>query len=368
MAIPLVDLKAQYHTIKADIDAAVSRVLENASFILGEEVESFERAFAAYNGTRYAVGVDSGTAALQLALMACDIGPGDEVITTPMTFIATAAAVSHVGATPVFVDIDPRTYNLDPARIEAAITPRTKAILPVHLYGQPCEMDGILEVAKRHGLRVIEDACQAVGASYRGRRAGSLGDAGCFSFYPAKNLGAAGDGGMLITDDESLADRVRKLRDHGRISKYSHGVIGFTYRLDGLQAAILNVKLPHVDAWNEARRRHAAHYSALLNEIPSLTVPCECEGCRSIYHVYALRAPRRDALLDHLRGKGIGASIHYPLPVHQQPAYAFMNIPAGSFPVAEVFSQEEISLPIYPEMTAGQIEEVVAAIREFVVR
>ena len=365
MAIPLVDLKAQYHSIKADIDAAVSRVLENASFILGEEVESFERAFAAYSGTRYAVGVDSGTAALHLALLACDIGPGDEVITTPMTFIATAAAVTHVGAIPVFVDIDPRTYNLDPARIEAAITSRTKAILPVHLYGQPCEMNGILDVAKKHGLRVIEDACQAVGAGYGACRAGSLGDAGCFSFYPAKNLGAAGDGGMLITNDDALADRVRKLRDHGRISKYSHGMIGYTYRLDGLQAAILNVKLPHVDAWNEARRRHAARYSELLAGVPGLTVPCEGESCRSIYHVYALRAPKRDALLDHLRAKGIGASIHYPLPVHQQPAYAFMNIPAGSFPVSEAFASEELSLPIYPEMTASQIEEVVAAVREF---
>jgi dTDP-4-amino-4,6-dideoxygalactose transaminase len=366
MAIPLVDLKAQYHTIKADIDAAVGRVLENSSFILGPEVESFEQSFAAYHGTRYAVGVDSGTAALHLALMAYAIGPGDEVITTTMTFIATAAAVSHAGATPVFVDIDPRTYNIDPARIEAAITPRTKAILPVHLYGQPCEMDAILQVANKHGLRVIEDACQAIGANYKGRRAGSLGDAGCFSFYPAKNLGAAGDGGMLITNDDALADCVRKLRDHGRISKYSHGMIGFTYRLDGLQAAILGVKLPHVDAWNEARRQHAARYSALLREIPGLTVPYEGQGCRSIYHVYALRASRRDALLDHLRSKGIGASIHYPLPVHQQPAYAFMNLPTGSYPRAEALSQEEISLPIYPEMTNGQIDEVVAAIRGFV--
>jgi len=366
MAIPLVDLKAQYHTIKPEIDAAVSRVLENASFILGSEVESFEQAFAAYCGARHAVGVDSGTAALHLALLAYDIGPGDEVITTPMTFIATAAAVSHVGATPVFVDIDPRTYNIDPARIEAAVTSRTKAILPVHLYGQPCEMDGILQVAKRHGLRVIEDACQAVGARYGDSRAGSLGDAVCFSFYPAKNLGAAGDGGMLITNDDALADRVRKLRDHGRISKYSHGMIGYTYRLDGLQAAILNVKLPHVDAWNEARRQHAARYSALLRDIPGLTVPHEAQGCRSIYHVYALRAPQRDALLDHLRAKGVGASIHYPLPVHQQPAYAFMNLPAGSYPVSESFAQEELSLPIYPEMTTGQIEEVVAAIRSFV--
>jgi len=364
MSIPLVDLKAQYRSIKGDIDAAVARVLENASFILGEEVEAFERAFAAYCGTTYAVGVSSGTDALQLALLACGVGPGDEVITTPYTFIATTAAISHVGGTPVFVDIDERSYNLDPARIEAAITPRTKAILPVDLYGQPADMDPIMEIAQRHGLRVIEDACQAVGARYRGRRAGSLGDAGCFSFYPAKNLGAAGDGGMLTTNDAEIAERVRNLRDHGRISKYSHGAIGYTYRLDGLQAAILGAKLGHLDDWNDARRAHAQAYNALLDGA-GVIVPQEAEGCRGIYHVYALRVPRRDDLLDYLRGQGIGASIHYPLPVHLQPAYAALGIPKGRFPISEACADSELSLPLYPEMTREQIEEVAAAVRSF---
>lgn len=364
MSIPLVDLKAQYRSIKDDIDAAVARVLENASFILGDEVEAFERAFAAYCGTSYAVGVSSGTDALHLALIAYGVGPGDEVITTPFTFIATTAAISHVGATPVFVDIDERTYNIDPTRIEAAITPRTKAILPVDLYGQPADMDLIMEIAERHGLRVIEDACQAAGASYRGRKAGSLGHVGCFSFYPAKNLGAAGDGGMLTTNDEEIAQKVRNLRDHGRISKYSHGAIGYTYRLDGLQAAILGAKLSHLDDWNQARRRHARTYNALLDGT-EVILPQEAEGSHTIYHVYALRVPRRDELLEFLRAKGIGASIHYPLPVHLQPAYAALGIPKGSFPVAETCADSELSLPLYPEMTREQIEEVVAAVKDF---
>ncbi|NLG48789.1 MAG: DegT/DnrJ/EryC1/StrS family aminotransferase [Chloroflexi bacterium] len=364
MPIPLVDLKAQYRSIKQDIDAAVARVLENASYILGKEVETFEQAFAAYCGTTYAVGVSSGTDALHLALLACGVGPGDEVITTPFTFIATAAAISHVGATPVFVDIDERSYNMDPARIEAAITPRTKAILPVDLYGQPADMDPIMEIARRYDLRVIEDACQAVGARYRGRRAGSLGDAGCFSFYPAKNLGAAGDGGMLTTNNAEIAERVRNLRDHGRISKYSHGAIGYTYRLDGLQAAILGAKLGHLDGWNDARRAHAQTYNELL-EGTGVILPQEAEGCRAIYHVYALRVPRRDELLEYLRAKEIGASIHYPLPVHLQPAYAALGIPKGSFPIAEACADSELSLPLYPEMTREQIEEVAAAVKEF---
>jgi dTDP-4-amino-4,6-dideoxygalactose transaminase len=309
-------------------------------------------------------GVSSGTDALHLALLACGVGPGDEVITTPFTFIATAAAISHVGATPVFVDIDERSYNMDPARIEAAITPRTKAILPVDLYGQPADMDPIMEIARRYDLRVIEDACQAVGARYRGRRAGSLGDAGCFSFYPAKNLGAAGDGGMLTTNNAEIAERVRNLRDHGRISKYSHGAIGYTYRLDGLQAAILGAKLGHLDGWNDARRAHAQTYNELL-EGTGVILPQEAEGCRAIYHVYALRVPRRDELLEYLRAKEIGASIHYPLPVHLQPAYAALGIPKGSFPIAEACADSELSLPLYPEMTREQIEEVAAAVKEF---
>jgi len=365
MAIPLVDLKAQYRTIKPEIDAAVARVLENTSFILGPEVEGFEQAFARYCEAQYAVGVCSGTAAVQLALIACGIGPGDEVITTPFTFIATAAAVSHVGATPVFADIVERTYNIDPAKVEAAITPKTKAILPVHLYGQPVEMDALLDIAKRHNLRIIEDACQAVGATYKGHKAGSLGDVACFSFSPSKNLGGAGDGGMVTTNDDQIADRIRKLRDHGRTSHYGHEMIGYTYRLDAMQAAILGVKRNHLADWNEARRQRAASYSKLFSQMDAIT-PHEAPGCRSVYHVYALRMAQRDAIIQHLRSKGIGASIHYPLPVHMQPAYAFMGIPKGSYPISEACAENIMSLPIYPELTQGQIEEVVAAIKEVV--
>lgn len=365
MAIPLVDLKAQYQSIKADIDAAVARVFENASYILGAEVETFERHFAHYCDTQHAIGVSSGTAALQLSLLACDIGKGDEVITTPFTFIATAAAISHVGAKPVFVDVDPRTYNIDPAKIEVAITLRTKAIMPVHLYGQPAEMDPIIEIARRHNLCIIEDACQAVGATYHGRKAGSLGDLACFSFYPPKNLGAAGDGGMVVTNDDELTDRIRKMRDHGRTSHYAHGLVGFTYRLDALQAAVLDVKLEHLDEWNEARRRHARTYDELLAST-DLVLPYEAEGCRAVYHIYAVRTPRRDDVLAQLRAAGIGASIHYPLPVHRQPAYAHLGLGEGSYPIAETSMRSVLSLPIYPEITQQQIEQVVGTLAECV--
>ena len=364
MGIPLVDLKAQYHSLKPEVDAAIARVMENTSFVLGKEVEQFENAFAAYCGARYAVGVSSGTDALMLALLACDIGPGDEVITTTFTFIATAAAISHVGARPVLVDIDPRTRNIDPARIEAAITPRTKAILPVHLYGQPADMDPILAIAKAHDLRVIEDACQAHGASYKGAKTGGLADAACFSFYPAKNLGGAGDGGAFTTNDPELAARVRNLRDHGRTTKYSHSVVGYTYRLDALQAAILAVKLPHLDRWNNTRRANVICYNTLLADA-GVTLPSEADGFHSVYHIYAIEVDRRDALLQHLQSKGIGAGIHYPLPVHLQPAYADLGLPAGSFPQAEAAAARELSLPLYAEMTEAQIHEVVAAIKEF---
>jgi len=365
MPIPLVDLKAQYRSIKPELDAATARIFENTSFILGAEVEAFEQAFARYCDVKHAIGVSSGTDALQLALLGYGIGEGDEVITTPFTFIATAAAISHVGATPVLVDIDPHTYNIDPARIEAAVTLRTKAIMPVHLYGQPAEMNAILDIARRHGLRVIEDACQAHGATYFGRKTGGLGDVACFSFYPSKNLGGAGDGGMITTNDDALADWARKVRDHGRTGKYVHGLIGFTYRLDALQAAILKVKLAHLDAWNEARRRNAAAYSEIL-ATTDVVVPQEAEGCRSVYHVYAIRTPQRDSMVEHLQRKGIGASVHYTLPVHLQPAYAALGVPKGACPVAEACAESVISLPIYAELTRGQIEEVVGAIKEFV--
>ena len=364
MSIPLVDLKAQYAAIKPEIDAAVARILENTSFILGSEVETFERSFARYCETEHAVGVSSGTAALQLALLACDIGEGDQVITTAFTFIATAAAISHVGAEPVLMDIDEATYSIDANKIEAAVTPRTKAILPVHLYGQPADMDPILDIARRHDLHVIEDAAQAVGATYKGKKVGSLGDVACFSFYPSKNLGAAGDGGMVVTDDGEVADRIRKLRDHGRTSHYGHSTIGFTYRLDAMQAAILDVKLNYIDAWNKARRRLAASYNGRFSRMDVVT-PQEKDDRKAAYHIYALRVSDRDALVEYLRANDIGASIHYLLPVHLQPAYAHLGLGEGSYPVAEACARNVLSLPIYPEMTKEQMQKVVDAVQEF---
>ena len=365
MAIPLVDLKAQYRTIKPELDAAVARIFENTSFIGGQEVASFEARMAEYCQTQYAVGVGSGTAALQLSMLACDIGPGDEVITTAMTFIATAAAIVHVGATPVVVDIDERTCNIDPKAIEAAITPRTKAIIPVHLYGQPAEMDAINAIAREHGLRVIEDACQAVGASYKGRRAGSLGDVGCFSFYPGKNLGAAGDGGLVVTNDKALYERISLLRDHGRTSHYGHAVVGYTHRLDALQAAVLNVKLDYLEGWNAARRQWAGAYTAALAGTDCIT-PYEAEGCRSIYHLYTVRVPGdRDEMLAALRAGGIGAGVHYPLPVHLQEAFAYLGKGEGTCPLAEACAASTLSLPIYPELTEEQLSEVVAAVKSY---
>jgi len=364
MAIPLVDLKAQYATIKPELDAAVARIFTNTSFIGGQEVADFESRMAAYCGSEYALGVSSGTDALQMAMLACDVGPGDEVITTAFTFIATAAAIAHVGATPVVVDIDEATYNIDPEAIEAAITSRTKAIIPVHLYGQPARMDEINAIAKRHGLRVIEDACQAVGADYKGRGAGSLADVGCFSFYPSKNLGGAGDGGLVTTSDKDLYERIALLRDHGRTSHYGHSVVGYTHRLDALQAAVLNVKLDHLDAWNTARRYWAGAYTAALADTGCIT-PVEAEGCRCVYHVYALRVPGdRDAIVADLRERGIGAGVHYPLPVHLQDAFAYLGKGEGTCPVAEACAKRVLSLPIYPELTENQITEVVTAVRE----
>jgi len=363
MTIPLVDLKAQYRSIRPEIDEAVARIFDNTSFCLGPEVETFEQHFAAFCGTKHAVGVSSGTDALALAMMASELGEGDEVITTPFTFIATAAAVSHVGAMPVFVDIDPRTYNIDPSKIEAAITPRTKAILPVHLYGQPADMAAINAVGKAHNLMVIEDSAQAVGATYNAQRAGGLADAGCFSFYCSKNLGAAGDAGMVTTNSDEIASKVRSYRDHGRTTHYGHSRIGFTYRLDSIQAAILDVKLGHLAAWNETRRKHVAAYQELLSPL-GMQLPYEAPGCRGVYHLYVVRVPNRDAVMQSLRSKGIGASIHYPIAVHQQPAYSHLGIPEGAFPEAEEAARTVLSIPLYPEMTDGQIETVAAALGE----
>lgn len=360
--IPLVDLKAQYRALKPEIDAAIARVIDNTSFILGPEVRAFEQAFAAYCQARHAVGVSSGTAAIELVLRALGIGPGDEVITTPFTFIASAEAISIAGATPVFADIDPLTYNLDPTAVEAAVTQRTKAILPVHLYGQPADMDRLALIAQRHGLALIEDAAQAHGAEFRGRRVGTLGDAACFSFYPGKNLGCYGDGGAVVTDDDDLAAKVRKLRDHGRSSKHVHDELGFGHRLDALQAAILAAKLPHLDAANQARRRLAQRYDELLADT-DLVVPVEPEEVHSVYHLYVVRSPRRDELVETLRSQGIEAGVHYPLPLHLQPAYGFLGLRPGSFPVSEVTALQVLSLPLFPEMTFEQQDRVVQTIK-----
>jgi dTDP-4-amino-4,6-dideoxygalactose transaminase len=363
--IPLVDLKAQYAAIQGEIDEAIARVLGNTSFIGGPEVRAFEEAFASYQGTRRAVGLASGTAAIFFALKVLGVGPGDEVITTPHTFIATVEPVVELGATPVFVDIDPQTYNIDPAQIEAAITPRTKVIMPVHLYGQLAPMDAIMAIARRHNLAVVEDAAQAHGAEYKGRRAGQWGDIAAFSFYPGKNLGAYGDGGAICTNDDALADRIAKLRDHGRTTKYEHDVIGYGERLDALQAAVLGVKLRHLDAWNAARRMHAAFYSAALADVPGVVTPSVMPESSPVYHIYCVRVPGdREPVREALNAQGIGAGIHYPVPLHLQPALAFMGGGPGDMPETEAAAGSIISLPIYPELTAEQAGRVVDALRE----
>jgi dTDP-4-amino-4,6-dideoxygalactose transaminase len=364
MPIPLVDLKAQYQALKPEMDAAMQRVVNNTSFILGKEVAEFEKNFAAFSHAQYCVGTDSGTAALHLALLICGVQPGDEVITTTHTFIATAEVISVIGAKPVLVDIDPRTYNIDPNLIERAITPRTRAIIPVHLYGQPAEMDPILGIAHKHHLAVIEDAAQAHGAEYRGRRAGSMADIACFSFYPGKNLGAYGDGGAITTNNAEFAERARMLRDHGRRDKYSHQIVGYGYRLDALQAAVLGVKLPHLDAWNARRRAIADCYNGLLSGTDYVT-PYVPSHITPIYHIYCIRARNRDGLLKHLKERGIDAGIHYPIPLHLQPVYENLGYHPGDFPHAEKAASEILSLPIYPELTDAQAGQIVEAIKEF---
>jgi dTDP-4-amino-4,6-dideoxygalactose transaminase len=359
--VPLVDLKAQYHSIQSDIDGAVAGVISKTNFIQGEEVRSLEREFAAFSGAKYGVAMASGTDALHLALEALGVGQGDEVITSPHTFTATVEAVYYCGARPVFADIDPRTYNIDPAKIEERITPRTKVIMPVHLYGQVADMDPILEIAGRRGIKVLEDACQAHVAEYRGRRAGSMGAAAAFSFYPGKNLGAYGDAGMIVTSDESLAKWCAMMNDHGRTEKYTHLYVGYGKRMDTLQAAILGAKLPHLEAWTEARRAHAEAYNRMLEGL--VQTPYEPEWSRAVYHLYVIRVPERDGVMERLRERGVGVQIHYPIPLHLQPAYAELGYRQGEFPEAERAAGEILSLPIYPEMTEEQREYVVEQLR-----
>jgi dTDP-4-amino-4,6-dideoxygalactose transaminase len=362
VTIPFVDLKAQYRAIKPEIDEAVSRVLESAQFVLGDEVAAFERDFAAYCQSDEAIGVSSGTSALHLALLAADVGPGDEVITVPFTFVATVSAIVYTGATPVLVDIDPDHYTMDPARLEAAISTRTKAIVPVHLYGQPADMDPILEIARRRGVTVIEDAAQAHGAEYKGRRCGSLGAMSCFSFYPGKNLGAYGEGGAVVTSDPHLARRVRLLRSWGEERRYEHTVKGFNYRMDGLQGAILRVKLRHLEHWTERRRTRSQVYRRVLAGLP-VGLPAERRDVRHVFHAFAVRVAQRDAWRARLTDLGIQVGVHYPIPVHLQPAHRDLGYGEGSFPISEMVASEILSLPIYPELTDDQIDTIAGAFR-----
>jgi dTDP-4-amino-4,6-dideoxygalactose transaminase len=362
--IPYLDLKAQYHSIKTEIDSAIQGVLESSQFVLGKEVAAFEEEFAAYSGGGQAIGVNSGTSALHLALLAGGIQPGDEVITTPFTFVATVAAIHYARAVPLFVDIDPVSYTLDPALVEAAITPRTKAILPVHLYGQPADMDPILEIARRHNLLVIEDAAQAHGAEYKGRRAGCLAEMACFSFYPGKNLGAYGEGGAVVTHNPEFAKTIRMLRNWGESRRYYHDLPGYNYRMEGMQGAVLRVKLRHLESWTEGRRTIAAFYSERLKDC-GFVLPREMPYARHVFHVYAVRVPaRRDAVVQNLNAAGVQTGIHYPIPVHLQKAYRDARYGEGSFPVAETVASEVLSLPLYPEMERSQMETVCEAVLE----
>jgi dTDP-4-amino-4,6-dideoxygalactose transaminase len=365
ITVPYLDLKAQYQSIKAEIDAAIARVLDSCQFVLGPEVAEFEKEFAVYCGSTECIALNSGTSALHLALLAAGIGPGHEVITVPFTFVASVSAVIYAGARPVLVDIDPRSFTMDPSAIEAAITPRTKAILPVHLYGQPADMDPIMEVARRHGLVVIEDAAQAHGAKYKGRPVGSIGDIACFSFYPTKNLGAYGEGGAVTTNNPRHADTIRKLRDWGQDRKYHHVLRGYNYRMEGLQGAILRVKLRHLEHWTEARRAHAAHYNALLAD-SGLVLPTEMLWAHHVYHAYTVRSDDRNALQAALQGEGIQTGVHYALPAHLQPAYADLGYGPGAFPRAEEAAKQVLSLPLYPELSPHAIAEVAGAVKKAV--
>lgn len=364
MNVPFLDLKAQYAGIKDEVNGAIQEALNTCAFAGGPFVKNFENEWAAYCGVPYAVGVGSGTEALRLVLIACGIGPGNEVITVPNSFFATAEAISLAGATPVFVDIDPETYTMNPALIEAAITERTRAIIPVHIFGQTADMDPIMEIGRRRSLFVIEDACQAHGAEYKGKRAGSIGDAGCFSFYPGKNLGAYGEAGAILTCNQSISDRVRILRDHGQQRKYYHQFIGCNGRMDGIQGAILSVKLKHLDEWNNARRRAVLRYRELLASVEGLLLPKEAPYGTHVYHIFAVRTQQRDTMIESLSARGVHCAIHYPVPIHLQVAYASLGLDLGSFPVAELCAGEFLSLPMYPELTDEQIVHVAASIRE----
>jgi dTDP-4-amino-4,6-dideoxygalactose transaminase len=361
MPVPFLDLKAQYASIKPEIDAAIAGVVESCHFVGGETVRGFERNFAGYSGARHGVGCCSGTSALHLALLGIGVKPGDEVITAVNTFIATTEAITHAGATPVLVDVDEATQLIDPEKIEAAITPKTKAIVPVHLYGQPADMDAVRDIARRKNLRVVADAAQSHGSDIGGDRAKTLGDTTAFSFYPGKNLGAYGDGGLVATDDDDAASLMRALGDHGSKEKYHHLYQGWNYRLDAIQAAVLDVKLRHLDGWTDARRAHAARYDQAFAGT-AVTPIAARPGRRHVYHLYVVRVPDRDHTMAQLKEKGIGAGIHYPIPLHLQPAYAHLNLKKGAFPVAEKVVASIVSLPMFAEMTNAMVDETAAAV------
>lgn len=365
MNVPFLDLKKQYESIKTEIHQAIQQVIDKTAFAGGPFVEEFEKEFAAFCGTDYAVGVGSGTDALWLALLAAGIGEGDEVITVPNTFIATAEAVSYAGATPVFIDIDAKTYTMNPRLLEAAITEKTKAVIPVQLFGQMCDMDPILEIAGKHGLVVIEDACQAHGAEYKGKKAGSMGLMGAFSFYPGKNLGAYGEAGAITTNDGKHADTCRMLRDHGQSKKYYHSMIGWNARMDGIQGAILSVKLKHLGAWNDRRRENAAAYNELLQHFEGIVLPYEAEYGKHVYHIYAVMTENREDFMDYLKGKGIFCGIHYPVPLHMQDAYRGLDCAGKRYPVAEECARNYVSLPMGEHLEREQIEYTAGIIREY---
>jgi len=366
MKVPFLNLKAQYDAIAQELELSIKEVLGSCAFSGGPFVERFEGEFASFCGCSYAVGVGTGTEALWLALLAVGVKPGDEVITAPNSFIATAEAISLCGAEPVFVDVDDNSYTMDPALLEQAITSRTKVIIPVHLFGQPADMDPILSISRRHGIAVLEDACQAHGAEYKGRRAGSMGDAGCFSFYPGKNLGAYGEAGCVVTNSRELAEKIRLLRDHGQARKYYHDVIGINGRMDGIQGAILSVKLKYLTAWNDQRLHHAASYTRMLHDVVALKTPTVMPYANHVFHIYAVRSANRRVVMDALAERGIACGVHYPVPIHLQRAYAYGKQREGSFPVAERCANEFISLPMFPELTQEEISYVCSELKRVV--
>lgn len=361
--IPILDLSHQYAELKTDLEREVLKVLSSGQYILGENVKKFEKDFAKYNGAKHALGVASGTDALHLALMALGIGAGDEVITVSFTFIATVEAISYVGATPVFADIDPQTFNFDVKELEKKITPKTKAIMPVHLYGQPVDMDPILEIAKKYNLYVVEDCAQAIGAEYKGKKVGSFGDIGCFSFFPTKNLGTFGDGGMVTTNSDYLSERLASLRNHGSKVRYYHDEVGLNSRLDEIHAAILNVKFPHIDKWNAKRREVAYYYNELFKDVPEIQTPVELANTTCVYHQYTVKTPARDQLVESLKQKGVMAMIYYPMPIHLQAAFKNAGFKQGSLPVTEDLTTQVMSLPMFPEITREQQQQVADAVK-----